>query len=63
MSRGWNRGRGLFYRPSSTRPELRYVNNGGRDAPLSARSRTIYRSILLALLAAFTILLVVSARG
>jgi hypothetical protein len=45
------------------RPELRWINNGGRDAPLSARSRTIYRSILLALLTAFMILLVISVRG
>jgi hypothetical protein len=42
---------------------LDWVNDGGRDAPLSARGRTVFRSVLLGLLVVFLVLLVVSVRA
>jgi hypothetical protein len=39
-----------------------WVNNGGRDAPLSPRGRTIFRTIMLGLLIVFIVLLVWSVR-
>jgi len=44
----------------SSHPELRYVNDGGHDAPLTPRARVVFRGVLVALFVAFAILLVVT---
>ena len=44
---------GTFDRPVSAHPELRHVNDGGHDAPLTARGRLLYRSALLASVVVF----------
>jgi hypothetical protein len=41
-----NRRGGTFDRPVSAHPELRHVNDGGRDAPLSTRGVRIYHWII-----------------
>lgn len=41
------RGGGVFNRTAASHPELRYVNDGGHDAPLTHRGQTIYRVALL----------------
>ena len=51
---------GTFDRPVSSHPELRYVNDGGHDAPLTPRARVVFRGVLVALFVAFAILLVVT---
>jgi hypothetical protein len=51
------RGGGVFNRTAASHPELRFVNDGGRDAPLTSRGRTAYRLALLAIVAlGFTLL-------
>jgi hypothetical protein len=38
---------GVFNRPFSGYPAARYINDGGHDAPLTSRGRTIYCAVLL----------------
>jgi hypothetical protein len=54
--RGRGRG-GTFDRPVSAHPELRHVNDGGHDAPLTPRGRLIFRAVLLGSLVLFIALL------
>jgi hypothetical protein len=41
----WTRRRGLFDRRDPVRPSLRYVNDGGRDAPMDPKSNRIWWAI------------------
>ena len=56
MTRRSRDGIGTFDRPVSAHPELRHVNDGGYDAPLTPRGRLLYRSVLLGLLIVFVAL-------
>ncbi len=42
---GWKRSRGVFDRPASARPSLRYVNDGGRDAPMDPASNRFWWAV------------------
>ena len=41
----------MFNRTAASHPELRYVNDGGHDAPLTPRAQTMYRIALLLVVA------------
>ena len=51
-----SRPRGVFDRPDSARPGLRYVNDGGHDAPLSPRGRLIFSAAVFGIVGVFVIL-------
>lgn len=41
----------MFNRTAASHPELRYVNDGGHDAPLTPRAQSMYRIGLLLVVA------------
>jgi hypothetical protein len=41
-----NRGGGTFDRPVSAHPELRHVNDGGHDAPLTPTGLRLYHWVI-----------------
>ena len=45
----YRRGGGVLKRTAASHPELSFVNDGGHDAPLTARGRLTYRLVLLAI--------------
>jgi hypothetical protein len=57
--RRWGRGGGVIDRASPW-PSMRYVNDGGHDAPLTPHGRNVYRAALLGVSAAFTLLLILA---
>ena len=60
---------GLIWRPGTlgvpeTPPRRAILSqDGGDDAPLSARNRTIFRSVLLGIFVVFVVMVLLTARG
>lgn len=48
---------GVYKRPNSGYPSAQYVNNGGRDEPLTSRGQVLFKASLLVLLALGFVLL------
>ena len=69
----YHRRSGVIWRPGQlgvpSEPQTRWFfrsawsNDGGDDAPLSPRGRTIFRSLLLGIFVVFVVLVLLTARG
>jgi hypothetical protein len=59
----FSRGRGVIRSSSSAYPAGRSVNDGGHDAPLTPRGRTMFRVAMLTIVAVGFVLVIITVHS
>jgi hypothetical protein len=55
----YRRRRGVLHRPTTSRPSVDYINDGGQDAPMGPKDRAFFRDFFWVIVAVIVAIAVI----